>query len=188
VKSRSAAALLSLLIAAGCRTAAPVAGMPQNFGVVEEGKIYRGAQPSASDMEALQRRGVRTVVKVSVRDIDMERAAANRLGMKLVEVPLHARTVGTSKACADVDRAYAAITDPANWPVYVHCDHGRDRTGFLVGLYRERAEGWTFEQVSDELSRYGHGTPMRIVLPNISNSLADRYRACARWSSAFSPR
>jgi tyrosine-protein phosphatase SIW14 len=180
VRWRNAGAALLLFLAAACRTAAPVAGMPQNFGVVEEGKIYRGAQPTASDIEALQRRGVRTIVKVSAQEVDMERSTTGRLGVKLVEVPLHARTVGTAKACADVDRAYAAITDPANWPVYIHCDHGRDRTGFLVGLYQERAEGWSFEQVSEELSRYGHGTPMRIVLPNISNSLAEGYRACAR--------
>ncbi|MGZ5493650.1 MAG: fused DSP-PTPase phosphatase/NAD kinase-like protein [Thermoanaerobaculia bacterium] len=175
----SAAAIVVLLIAAACRTAAPVAGMPHNFGVVEDGKIYRGGQPSASGLEALKRIGVRTIVKVSAKDIDMERTATSRLGMKLVEVPLHARTVGTSKACADVSRAYTAITDPSNWPVYVHCDHGRDRTGFLAGLYRERAEGWKFEQVSDELTKYGHGTAMRIVLPNISNALADGDRACA---------
>ena len=180
MKSRSATAAVVLLLATACRTAAPVAGMPQNFGVVDEGKIYRGAQPSASEIEALRRRGIRTIVKLSAKDVDMERIATSRLGIRIVEVPLHARTVGTSKACAGVERAYAAMTDPANWPVYVHCDHGRDRTGFLVGLYRERAEEWTFEQVSDELSRYGHGTPMRIVLPNISNSLADRYRACGQ--------
>jgi tyrosine-protein phosphatase SIW14 len=180
VRSRSAAVVVVvLLIAAACRTAAPVAGMPHNFGVVEDGKIYRGGQPSASGLEALQRLGVRTIVKVSAKDIDMERTATHRLGMRLVEVPLHARTVGTSRACADVDRAYAAISDPGNWPVYVHCDHGRDRTGFMVGLYRERAEGWKFERVSDELTKYGHGTAMRIVLPNVSNALANGDRACA---------
>lgn len=168
-----------VLIAAACRTAAPVEGMPRNFGIVEEGKIYRGAQPSSGEIANLQRRGIRTIVKLNSTDLEAERATASAHGIRLIEVPLDARTAGTSKSCEKVERAYAAITDPRNWPVYVHCQHGRDRTGFLVGLYRERVQSWTFEQVSEELSRYGHGAQMRLVFPNISNALANRYQACA---------
>lgn len=173
-------AITILLIAASCRTAAPVPGMPRNFGIVEEGKLYRGAQPSAGEIENLYRRGVKTIVKVNRKDLEAERSAASKLGIRLIEVPLDARTAGTSSACREVQRAYDAIADPLNWPVYVHCDHGRDRTGFLAGLYRERVQGWTFDQVSEELSHYGHGAQMRIVFPNISGSLADHYQACAR--------
>ena len=164
--------------------AAPVPGMPPNFGVVEEGKIYRGAQPNRADLEALQRIGVRTILELNTNDRNSERAETRRLGMRLIEVPLNARTVGTWKSCAEVERAYEAMVDSANWPVYVHCEHGRDRTGFLIGLYRERNESWDFGRVSDELSEYGHDRRMRLLFPNISNALANRYRVCA--ASAFS--
>ena len=167
-----------LVLAVACRTAAPVPGMPVNFGVVEEGKIYRGAQPAAADLESLHRLGIRTVLKLNT-GADEERTQASRLGIRLIEVPLIARRVGTSRACAEVERAYAAMVDPANWPVYVHCEHGRDRTGFLIGLYRERALGWSFAQVRHELSKYGHDRRMHLVLPAISRSLADGYRVCA---------
>jgi len=110
--------------------------------------------------------------------VEMERSATGEFGIRLFEIPLNARTVGTSKSCADVERAYQAISDPMNWPVYVHCDHGRDRTGFLAGLYRERVQGWTFAQVSEELARYGHDARMRFVFPSISRSLADHDHAC----------
>lgn len=174
-------AIAIVLLASACATTRvpPVPGLPANFGVVEEGQLYRGAQPSADEIENLFRRGVKTIVKLNVADLEMERSAAAELGMRLIEIPLDARETGTSKSCAQVERAYAAITDPMNWPVYVHCDHGRDRTGFLAGLYRERAEGWTWKQVSEELARYGHDTKMRIVLPHISGSLADHYHVCA---------
>ena len=174
----SAPALVVFLSGCATSTGPPVQGLPANFGVVEEGRLYRGAQPNAGEIENLYRRGVKTIVRLNQRDLDMERSATSRIGIRLVEVPLNARTVGTSKACVGVERAYQAISDPMNWPVYVHCDHGRDRTGFLVGLYRERVQGWTFAAVSEELAAYGHDWKMRTLFPAISRSLADSDRAC----------
>lgn len=176
--ARVAAALLVVLLGA-CRTASRPDGLPPNFGVVEEGSIYRGAQPSAENLEALARRGIRTIVKLNGATAD-EDAAAARLGIRIVDVDLNARTVGMSRSCAGVERAYAAMSDPANWPVYVHCTHGRDRTGFLVGLYRERAEHWTYERVQQELAAYGHHGLWRAIFPNITRSLAAGVPACAR--------
>jgi protein tyrosine/serine phosphatase len=164
---------MTVVLALGCATAPRRAdGLPPNFGVVEEGHIYRGGQPTAAELEALAKRGVKTIVKVNTKQTPEEHAAAARLGMKVVQVPLNAHTVGNAAACPDVERAYAAMTDPANQPVFVHCDHGRDRTGFLVGLYRERAEGWTFEEVERELAEYGHDAKRRLVFPNITRTLA----------------
>lgn len=176
---RSAIAVVFLLAGCATATAPPVKGLPRNFGVVEEGKLYRGSQPTAVEIENLYRRGVKTIVKLNVADLEMERSATGELGMRLMEYPLDPFTVGTTKSCAEVEQAYEAISDPLNWPVYVHCDHGRDRTGYLVGLYRERVQGWAFPQVSDELARYGHDSRMRLVFPGISRSLADHDHACA---------
>ena len=179
---RSAIAFTIVLSGCATATAPPVKGLPVNFGIVEEGKLFRGAQPTADEIENLYRRGVKTIVKLNVADVEMERSATGEFGIRLFEIPLNARTVGTSKSCADVERAYQAISDPMNWPVYVHCDYGRDRTGFLVGLYRERLEGWTFPQVRDELARYGHDNKMRLVFPAISRSLADHYHPCSSFN------
>ncbi len=179
---RSRSALFVLLLAASCATATapPIIGLPKNFGVVEEGKVFRGSQPTAGEIEMLKHNGVKTIVKLNTADLEMERSKTGELGIRLMEIPLNARTVGTSKSCEQVERASQAIIDPINWPVYVHCDHGRDRTGFLIGLYRERVQGWTFDAVSEELARYGHDSKMRLVFPNITKALADHYQACAR--------
>ena len=114
VRWRSAFAVVAFLSACATGTAPPVPRLPTNFGVVEEGKLYRGAQPTAGEIESLYRRGVKTIVKLNERDRDMERTATSALGVRLIEVPLNARTVGTSKSCADVARAYQAISDPLN--------------------------------------------------------------------------
>ncbi|HWS73378.1 MAG TPA: tyrosine-protein phosphatase, partial [Thermoanaerobaculia bacterium] len=142
--SRRALLAFALILLAACRTASGPDGLPPNFGIVEEGKIYRGAQPTAASIEALARRGIRTIVKLNGASVAEEESAAARLGIRMLTVDLDARTVGTASSCGDVERAYEAMTDPRNWPVYIHCTHGRDRTGFLVGLYRERAEQWPY--------------------------------------------
>jgi protein tyrosine/serine phosphatase len=171
-------ALLVVVVAAACRTAMPSGGLPANFGIVDEGKVYRGAQPTPSQLEALQRRGVRTILKLNSEQLGVEEAATARLGLRLIYVPLNARTVGRPAACASVARAYEAMTDSTNWPLYVHCSYGRDRTGFLVGLYRERVQHWLPPAVEQELQRYGHNWVMHFVFPNITSALASGYEGC----------
>ncbi|HEY8713454.1 MAG TPA: hypothetical protein VIM68_11325, partial [Thermoanaerobaculia bacterium] len=118
MKLRSTIAVVVFLSACATATAPPVKGLPRNFGVVEEGKLYRGAQPTADEIENLFRRGVKTIVKLNRADLEMERSATGELGIRLIEIPLNAWTVGTSKSCADVERAYDSMADPLNFPVY----------------------------------------------------------------------
>jgi protein tyrosine/serine phosphatase len=68
--------------------------------------------------------------------------------------------------------AFAAITDPANQPVYVHCHVGKDRTGFMIGLVRKRVDHWKSQDVLKELEKYGHGALRHALFPQIANLLA----------------
>ena len=47
------------------------------------------------------------------------------------------------------------VSDPAQQPVFVHCQRGADRTGFMVGLYRIAEQGWSAEMAYDEASDNG---------------------------------
>ena len=42
-------------------------------------------------------------------------------------------------------------------PVLVHCEHGSDRTGTMVAIYRIAFEGWTKAQATDEMINGGFG-------------------------------
>jgi protein tyrosine/serine phosphatase len=48
------------------------------------------------------------------------------------------------------------MTDPANRPLMIHCQHGADRTGALVALYRVVVQGWTKEMAIEEMNRGGY--------------------------------
>ena len=42
-------------------------------------------------------------------------------------------------------------------PVLVHCQHGSDRTGIMVAIYRVAFEGGTKAQATDEMINGGFG-------------------------------
>ncbi|RYZ60710.1 MAG: hypothetical protein EOP09_20880, partial [Proteobacteria bacterium] len=56
---------------------------------------------------------------------------------------------------AHVDRVLQILDDPSNYPVFIHCTHGRDRTGLMMGLYRVEADGWDPKDAYQEMVDLG---------------------------------
>jgi hypothetical protein len=160
-------ALVLLLV--GCSD-----GRPMNFAMVDAG-MYRGGQPSATEVAVLRRDlGIKTIIRLNRGSAVEDRTAARLAGIHLVEIPIDPKKLGTPDGPTReaVERAYAAFVDPSNAPVYLHCDRGRDRAGFIVGLYRARKQRWPYERIRSEMARYGHGTIMQRYLPAITAELA----------------
>ena len=38
---------------------------------------------------------------------------------------------------------------------YVHCEHGQDRTGLIIGAYRVRVQRWSKSQAYQEMKAHG---------------------------------
>jgi protein tyrosine/serine phosphatase len=57
----------------------------------------------------------------------------------------------------DVVKFLRIATTPSLQPVLVHCQHGSDRTGTMVAIYRIAYEGWTKTQATDEMINGGFG-------------------------------
>lgn len=45
--------------------------------------------------------------------------------------------------------------DPARRPIYVHCQHGVDRTGTIMAIYRMELEGWSNLEAFAEMDHFG---------------------------------
>jgi protein-tyrosine phosphatase len=57
------------------------------------------------------------------------------------------------------------VNDPANWPVFVHCQGGRHRTGVMTAVYRMSNEGWNANKAYEEMRQYHfEGFPAHPVL------------------------
>jgi tyrosine-protein phosphatase SIW14 len=149
-----------------------------NFGVVVENAIYRGGQPDEEDLERLKAMGVKTILKLNTRDASEERQAAERLGFKFIYVPTKPTTITAPERCRKVNDALEAMLDRGNWPIYVHCARGKDRTGFVVGAYRKLVEHWSWKEIDRELEHYGHDENNRKDFPGITRTLKSDLPSC----------
>lgn len=169
---------ISLVLLVSCASGGGEKSGPENFGTVVENGIYRGAQPTIDDYAGLRTLGIRTILKLNSSRMAEETAEASRAGIRLIHIPFDAGTIGTEPTCEQVADALAVLTDESNWPVFVHCSRGRDRAGYVVGLYRLLVEGWTWEQIDAELARYGHVDGLRRSYPQITKELESGASTC----------
>jgi protein tyrosine/serine phosphatase len=124
-----------------------IPGLP-NFARVSPG-LFRAGQPDEGGFAEAKKRGVKTVV--NLRTLHSDRDELKGLGLAYVKIhfnPLHPED-------EDVIAFLKVVADPANQPVLVHCQHGADRTGTMVAIYRVMIEGWPMEEAMLELPRFG---------------------------------
>lgn len=148
-----AAALLLLALASpvGAQPIVNVAGIGiPNFGKIND-NYYRGAQPKIGDYSKLARLGIRTVIDLTKNGEELEPSAVAQQGMRFFRIPL---TTSDRPSTEAVDRFLGLVNDPANQPVYVHCQGGRHRTGVMTALFRLTHDGWTAEKAFDEMRHY----------------------------------
>jgi protein tyrosine/serine phosphatase len=124
-----------------------------NLHLVSPG-LLRGEQPSQDALALLKKAGVRTVVNLRNEDIliQQEAAQALSLGLNYVSIPMD---VFNRPADLEVQRFLATVIDAANQPVYVHCQHGEDRTGTMCAIFRMTQQGWPVDQAYQEMISLG---------------------------------
>ncbi len=130
--------------------------------------LYRGAQPGADGFRQLARMKVRTIVNLRAvhSDLDeIESAGLPQGHFDYREIPMLPWHIER----ADVLSFLRLATDPRQLPLYVHCQHGADRTGTVIAAYRMVVQGWTAEQAIAELALGGFG--YHTVFPGIIDFL-----------------
>ena len=75
--------------------------------------------------------------------------------MKFYRIPL---TTWDRPVEAAVQQFLKLVNDPANQPVFVHCQGGRHRTGTMTAVYRITKDGWTADRAYAEMKQYGFET------------------------------
>jgi tyrosine-protein phosphatase SIW14 len=130
-------------------TALELPGLPNCYQVTPN--LLRGAQPSAEGMRNLETLGIRTVVNLRMFHSDRTKLRGTNLEYEGIFFnPLRPKV-------KKVVRFLRIVGDPARSPVFVHCNHGADRTGTMVALYRIVFEGWTKEDALKEMREKSFG-------------------------------
>ncbi len=116
--------------------------------------IYRGGQPETeADYVLLARMGVRTIVNLrGDSSVGPERETAERLGIRFVNLPMSGYEYPSTET---VNAALALLNDAEAGPVFIHCLHGKDRTGLIIGLYRVHYDHWPRDVAYAEMRRIG---------------------------------
>jgi tyrosine-protein phosphatase SIW14 len=115
--------------------------------------LLRGAAPTPEGLEVLQKMGVKTVIdlRIAPKTVAKERAQLDKMGMHFLNLPMS----GEPPTDAQIQTFMKTIADPAQQPVFVHCQHGADRTGTMIGIYREQVAGWPYDKTYKEMRKYG---------------------------------
>jgi tyrosine-protein phosphatase SIW14 len=121
-----------------------------NFGRISD-NYYRGAQPATADYNDLARLGIKTVIDLAREGRIDEQEIVERAGMQFYRIPM---TTSDRPSQAAITEFLNLVNDPANQPVFVHCQGGRHRTGVMTAVFRMTQQGWTAEQAYAEMKKY----------------------------------
>jgi protein tyrosine/serine phosphatase len=141
--------------------ASPVAahpGLPNLHRV--NASLYRSAQPSKTGFAFLQTqpslakgdRPIKTILSLRAFNDDAPHVPASTV-LRLEQI----RFKTWHPENEDVVKFLRIVSTPALQPVLVHCQHGSDRTGTMVAIYRIAFDGWTKAQATDEMINGGFG-------------------------------
>jgi protein tyrosine/serine phosphatase len=113
--------------------------------------LYRGAQPDANGITKLKEMGIKTIVNLRAFHSDKDEIGDVNIGYEYI--PMQA----WHPEYEDIVKFLKIVTDPNKTPVFVHCQHGADRTGLMCAVYRAAVEGWSKEDALDEMIYGGYG-------------------------------
>ncbi|KAK7753838.1 tyrosine-protein phosphatase siw14 [Diatrype stigma] len=128
------------------------AGPPINFGEVAPG-LYRSGYPQAANYSFLQTLHLKTIVTLVekempegyqqfIDDNGINHQVFNMTGTKKEEIP------------ASLMKSIAAVVlNSENYPLLIHCNHGKHRTGCVVGVIRKQS-AWDVNAIIREYSDY----------------------------------
>jgi len=128
---------------------------PKRFAEVAPGELYRSGEVSPEQLAHLKESyGISRVICLlnpDAPETQEERAAAEKLGVEWVNVPLPGDGASTP---ADRARLIELLGMEDAGPTLVHCAAGTNRTGLAVGLYRLHYQGWSLEAVMREMRAF----------------------------------
>jgi protein tyrosine/serine phosphatase len=114
-------------------------------------RLYRSAQPSTAGFSELEKLGIKTVISLRAFHSDKKKIAATDLRYENINF----NTWHPEQE--DIVRFLKIVGDTNNHPILVHCQHGADRTGTMIAIYRIAVEGWSKKEALAEMTSDNFG-------------------------------
>ncbi len=141
----------------------------KHFAVHEAGRVYRSAWVDADVFgELIRKYKIRTVVNLcdpSEKEglIESQRRAVQSAGARLVELVFPANHTWDINYRV-VHEIEALFDDPSVYPVWIHCQHGRERTVKALTIYDIRRRRMNAYDSLESMPRYGMDHPWPVVV------------------------
>ena len=108
--------------------------------------LYRSAQPTAEGMRSAEKLGIKTVISLRAFHSDKDELESTTLHTERI----YFKTWHPEDE--DIVRFLKIVSNTNAGPFLVHCQHGSDRTGTMIAVYRMAVQGWTKEEAIKEMT------------------------------------
>jgi protein tyrosine/serine phosphatase len=121
---------------------------------VSEGIYRSGRADEKGFTELVKTKHIKTVINLENVSyyVNQEAGWAKKQNVVFYSFPTSAWAYPND---AKVDQILNLMADPENYPILIHCQHGEDRSGLMVGLFRVYKQGWTPEAAYTEMLNMG---------------------------------
>lgn len=156
---------------------------PLNFHPVQEGVLYRSAQPSAGDLRrVVEQYRIKSVINLRGAQpgeswYDIEKAVSDELGLKRVDIAMSVDRLPHKDDLIALLDAFEHLPRP----ILIHCKAGADRTGEAAALFGLDHLEWSVRKSSGQLHPFfGHFPDF---VPSKTYFVREVYRG-AKWARA----
>ncbi|RMZ81336.1 hypothetical protein DV738_g2149, partial [Chaetothyriales sp. CBS 135597] len=129
-------------------------GRPDNFQMIAPG-LYRCSYPQSVHFPQLEGLNLKTIVTLVAQDLPLEYAdflSANAISHH--HIPILANKDEDIYTDAEtINKVLSIMLEPSNYPMLVHCNKGKHRTGCVTACFR-KVTGWTTDACLEEYERY----------------------------------
>ena len=117
--------------------------------------LYRGARLQESDIKQLRKLNIWHIVNLEKENKDSiydDKHLCKIINAQFQNFPMSE----FKRPKVELLEEIVSFLKRFEIPVYVHCKHGCDRTGYVIAAYRMIVEKWTFGEAWYELIQMGH--------------------------------
>ncbi|MDD2731250.1 MAG: tyrosine-protein phosphatase [Candidatus Portnoybacteria bacterium] len=131
--------------------------MPARFTEVVPEKLYRGGAPSIMELPILQNKwGIKQIISLDEKSAKNIASTCKNLGLKHIILPIHSATIDGKDPIMDKINNLGVSNILNDIPSYVHCKHGKDRTGMFIARFKTE-NGWDAKKAIEEAVLFGFG-------------------------------
>jgi protein tyrosine/serine phosphatase len=118
--------------------------------------LFRSGEPTQAGLSKLSEHNIKTIIdlRAPTGKALQEKEWAGKLGIKYINLPMSSEAPTSKQVETFLKETKEAQAHPDKGAVLVHCAHGSDRTGCMVGIWRVSQEGWTYPQAYKEMRHY----------------------------------